>query len=195
MSVGDDSRLDLGPVFVFDCVGDMTTEMLRAMLQFDMQVRRACATSPADEAPRVLVRIASKGGETDVGAAIHQVLTTMPAEIVTLGYGSVSSAATIPFCAGRTRLLARGARVVYHAPRWNPEGSYTVEEQRNVLTVSERRFDFAAQILADARGVSVDAVAKDLAAGIIFSAEEAVAAHVATAVVSRVEFTVRSLAG
>jgi ATP-dependent Clp protease protease subunit len=189
MDPHDDTRITLGSVFVVDCVGDLTTETLRTVLALDLDVRRARPTRPGE--PRVLIRIASRGGDTDIGAAMYQLLSAMPAEIVTLGYGSVSSAATIVFCAGRRRLLAPGTRVVYHAPQWHPEGSYTVEEQRNVLAVSERRFDFAAQVLAHARGVPVETAATDLAAGLMFSADDAVAAHLATAIASSVEFEPR----
>ena len=191
----NESPYDLGLVFVLDIVGDLTSETLAAALRVDIQVRGLRTEAAVDDRPpRVLVRIASRGGETDIGAAIFQMLTMMPAEIVTLALGSISSAATIVFCAGSLRLLANQTRVVFHAPRWNPEGSYTVEEQRNVLKVSERRFELAASILSTTTGRDIDMIASELATGRVFTAEEAVAVRLATAVVSRVEFEPRQIA-
>ena len=187
------STIDLGHVYVLDLLGDVGIDMLRTVLSFDAALRGRRANHGAEDPPRVLVRIASRGGETDTAAAIHEALTLMPAEIVTLGFGSVSSAAVIVFCAGKMRLLTAGTRVVYHAPRWNPEGSYTVEEQQRVLTVSERRFELAAQILSGTTGTSVQQMERDLAAGLVFSAEEAVAARIATTAVECLRFEPQAL--
>lgn len=158
------------------------------MLSFETRVRRRLTETSGLQAC-LLVRIASRGGETDAGAALHQILRAFPLPVITAAYGAISSAGVIAFCSGERRLVLEGTRVTLHAPQWTPDGSYSVAEMRRVLAIAESRLATAVRILTSATGVDGAVISRDLDIGRSFTGVEAVDAGLATALASTITFT------
>lgn len=116
------------------------------------------------------VRISSPGGSAFDGIAMHTVLSRL-SDVDTYADSAVASAATIPFMAGKRRVMAEGAVLFIHNP-WNLAVG-DADELRKVADALDVATESLASIYAKATGKDRDEIKKVMALETWMSADDA----------------------
>ncbi len=123
------------------------------------------------------VRISSPGGSAFDGIAMHTILSRL-SDVDTYADSAVASAATLPFVAGKRRIMATGSALFVHNP-WNFAAG-DAEDLRKVADGLDVAAESLASIYAKATGKDREYVKKVMKAETWLSAEEAKAEGWAT---------------
>lgn len=146
-------------VYIYDEIGgwNINADQFRRDIE-------ALGDSPTD------VHISSPGGSAFEGIAMHTIISRM-SDVHTYADSAVASAATLPFMAGKKRIMATGSALFIHNP-WNIAAG-DADELRKVADALDIASESLASIYAKATGKDRDHVKKVMKAETWLGAEEA----------------------
>ena len=138
-----------------------------------------------DPAKPVTLFINSPGGEVQSGLALYDVMSATSCPVRTVCLGLAASMAALLFIAGDTRDMLPHSRVMIHDPLiGGGVGGSALSVKARADDLMRIR-DITAQVIADHTGMTLERVFELTARDTYFEAEEAVAAHLADNVISR----------
>ena len=138
-----------------------------------------------DPAKPVTLFINSPGGEVQSGLALYDVMSAISCPVRTVCLGLAASMAALLFIAGDTRDMLPHSRVMIHDPLiGGGVGGSALSVKARADDLMRIR-DITAQVIADHTGMTLERVFELTACDTYFEAEEAVAAHLADNVISR----------
>ena len=138
-----------------------------------------------DPAKPVTLFINSPGGEVQSGLALYDVMSAISCPVRTVCLGLAASMAALLFIAGDTRDMLPHSRVMIHDPLiGGGVGGSALSVKARADDLMRIR-DITAQVIADHTGMTLERVFELTARDTYFEAEEAVAAHLADNVISR----------
>ena len=138
-----------------------------------------------DPAKSVTLFINSPGGEVQSGLALYDVMSAISCPVHTVCLGLAASMAALLFIAGDTRDMLPHSRVMIHDPLiGGGVGGSALSVKARADDLMRIR-DITAQVIADHTGMTLERVFELTARDTYFEAEEAVAAHLADNVISR----------
>ena len=103
-----------------------------AFEQFDSNM---CILESLGHQP-IELKVSSNGGSTSAALAIVGRFRASPCKVVTIGFGTIASAATIVLAAGRQRYISRYAYAMLHQSSWAMAG--TAAEHAQFAAQAER---------------------------------------------------------
>lgn len=156
---------------MLDLFGEINDESVRLAVKFDRLLRSKI--SQRGSSITALVRIASRGGDTDAGLSVYALLRAMPCRVVTIGLGVVESAAIVIFCAGKERVCTPNTRFTLHASRTTIARSMSIKSLEETTAVAKSRFEAELRAVTSVSRSGIARVRRDFEDGRVLDAGEA----------------------
>jgi ATP-dependent protease ClpP protease subunit len=83
----------------------------------------ACSKAIQQDASKLVITVATMGGECSYGFAIYNFLRSLPVPVHTHNLGTVESMGNIVFLAGDRRTACQHSKFLFHPFHWNLHGS------------------------------------------------------------------------
>lgn len=162
-----------------EVVGEITRESVYSLI---LQLRYLCHADPEKE---VTMYINSPGGSVCDGLALYDVMAAVSCPIRTVCVGMAASMGALLFAAGDKREMLPHAEVMIHDPLVNgiSGSALSIEESsRRLMNIRQ----ITAKILSRHTGHTMEEVYEKTKQDSYFSAQEAVAWHLADRIITRI---------
>lgn len=163
-----------------DCVGEITTEMVNALI---LQLRYL---QREDAKKQITMYINSPGGEVTAGLALYDVMQALSCPVRTVFVGLAASMSALIFMCGKQRDILPNARVMIHDPlvTGNIGGSALKMESmsRDLMKIRE----VTGRIIARHTGKELEEIFVRTATDSYFDAKEAVDFGMADRIIKKI---------
>lgn len=147
----DTERLELHLEYLFESGINLKERVIRIVGDIDLDqfnlVDSGMSEMESYNRQAITIRICSEGGDVEPAMAIVGRLKNSPCKIITEGYGTIESAASLIFASGNERRISKYARFMHHEANYYVEGRH--EEIKASVAQHQREEELWAQWLAD----------------------------------------------
>lgn len=162
-----------------EVVGEITRESVYSLI---LQLRYLHSADPEKE---ITMYINSPGGSVIDGLALYDVMAAVSCPIRTVCVGMAASMGSLLFAAGNERDILPHAKVMIHDPLTTGiKGSALSVEEASKRLMETR--EITASILAEHTGHTIEEVYEKTKTDSYFSAQEAVAWHLADRIITEI---------
>ncbi|CAH0312273.1 ATP-dependent Clp protease proteolytic subunit [Pseudomonas glycinis] len=138
-----------------------------------------------EDAPRLIVNIATMGGECSYGFTMYNFLLALPIPVHTHNLGTVESMGNIVFLAGQRRTACTHSKFLFHPFHWHLQGSVDHSRMSEYAMSLDYDLHLYAQIVAERTSNGKNALETEkylTAAPRIINPEEAMHSGLITAI-------------
>ena len=122
------------------------------------QLIAQCSQAIQQDASRILLKIATMGGDCSYGFTMYNFLLSLPVPVHTHNLGTVESMGNILFLAGEQRTASRHSKFLYHSFYWNLNNSVDHARMAEYAMCLDYDLDLYARIVAERTANAAEAL-------------------------------------